>query len=496
MNARTLIFPNQLFEANDAVKPDPLIVLEDPMFFGDFECPVAFHKQKIVLHRASMKAFEARMKKKRGRVQYVSYDKLRDKKTYEAFFAKLASDGVETIRHYWTGDTRLEQRLEKLCKRHHLKRIVADSPAFMKLQAELDDYFDSVKKYHQTPFYIEQRKQRGILLDRSGAPSGGKWTYDVENRERVPNNLKLPTIVSFGSNGFVREAKTYVDKNFSKNPGTTQNFRYPVTTDEAKKLLADFLKHRLEYFGRYQDGMRAGEPFLFHSLLSSSINTGLLTPDDVVSATLAYAKTHKIPLASLEGFIRQIMGWREFVRAIYVHEGDNQRTINFWKHKRAIPNSFYDATTGIEPIDDCIRKVLAHSYNHHIERLMLLGNFMLLCEFHPDEVYRWFMEMYIDAYDWVMVPNVYGMSQFADGGLMVSKPYISSSNYVRKMSDYRPGPWCDIWDGLYWRFIEKHRAFFLRNPRLSMMARVLDRMDPKKMARHRKNATSFLRGLK
>ena len=234
---------------------------------------------------------------------------------------------------------------------------------------------------------------------------------------------------------------------------------------------------------------------MFHSLLSPLINNGLLNPNYVVERSIEFALSNNIPINSLEGFIRQIIGWREFIRGVYILDGVKQRNSNFFDNQNKIPNSFYDGTTGIEPIDITIKKLLDTSYNHHIERLMILSNFMLLCEFHPTEVYKWFMEMYIDSYDWVMVPNVYGMGQFADGGLMSTKPYISSSNYVKKMSDYKSGEWTKIWDALFWRFIFKHKDYFSKNMRTVFMAKSLERMDNDKLSNHIKTAEKFLNTL-
>jgi deoxyribodipyrimidine photolyase-related protein len=214
-----------------------------------------------------------------------------------------------------------------------------------------------------------------------------------------------------------------------------------------------------------------------------------------VEETLAFAANNLIPLNALEGFIRQIIGWREFIRLVYEREGSRQRTTNFWQFTRKIPKSFWDGTTGIHPLDNVIKKTLTHAYTHHIERLMVVGNFMLLCEFDPNEVYLWFMEMYIDAYDWVMVPNVYGMTQFADGGLMTTKPYISGSNYLMKMGNWEKGEWQAIWDGLFWRFMHVHRAFFLSNPRLGMLVKTFDKMDPEKQKKHLSNAETYLNSL-
>ena len=250
----------------------------------------------------------------------------------------------------------------------------------------------------------------------------------------------------------------------------------PNDYQQSIEWLNDFLDQRFHDFGVYEDAIVDSEHFLNHSVLTPMLNVGLLTPLQIIDSALEYAAQNDIPLNSLEGFIRQIIGWREFIRGIYVAKGTEERNRNFFQHKRKIPPSFYDGTTGIIPIDTTIRKLLKTGYAHHIERLMILGNFMLLCEFDPDEIYRWFMELFIDAYDWVMVPNVYGMSQFADGGLMSTKPYISSSNYLKKMSNYKKAQWQEIWDALYWRFIDKHREVFNKNIRMKFMVSMYDKM--------------------
>jgi deoxyribodipyrimidine photolyase-related protein len=225
------------------------------------------------------------------------------------------------------------------------------------------------------------------------------------------------------------------------------------------------------------------------------LNIGLLSPSQIIDKAIAYARDHDIPVNSLEGFVRQILGWREYIRAVYTAKGTTERKKNYWSHQRKIPPSFWSGTTGIVPVDDAIKRLLSTGYNHHIERLMVLGNFMLLCEFDPDEVYKWFMEMYIDSYDWVMVPNVYGMSQYADGGMMSTKPYISGSNYIMKMSNYAKGEWSEIWDALFWRFIYKHKEMFAKNPRMSMMAVQVNKMDEEKLKQHLNRAEMFLSSL-
>jgi deoxyribodipyrimidine photolyase-related protein len=245
-------------------------------------------------------------------------------------------------------------------------------------------------------------------------------------------------------------------------------------------------------FGPYEDAILGENSWLHHSVLTPMLNAGLITPQEIIDRSLVYAEKHHIPINSTEGFIRQIIGWREFIRGMYMAKGSDQRNGNFWGFTKKIPDSFYTGTTGIDPVDITIKKVLQTGYCHHIERLMVLGNFMVLCEFDPGEVYRWFMEMFIDAYDWVMVPNVYGMSQFADGGLMASKPYISGSNYLLKMSNFKKGRWQDVWDGLFWRFMDVHRDFFLSNPRLGMLVHTFDKMPDEKRQKHLENGELYL----
>ena len=223
----------------------------------------------------------------------------------------------------------------------------------------------------------------------------------------------------------IREARDYVRQQFPDAIGSDRPFLYPTDHSSAKRWLEGFLHERLAKFGDYEDAISQRHRVLFHSVLTPMLNIGLLTPAQVVAAVMPFAET--VPLNSFEGFIRQVIGWREFIRLVYRRHGGAQRSRNFWGFSRPMPDAFYDGSTGIPPVDHVIRQVLQSGYCHHIERLMVLGNFMLLCELHPDAVYRWFMELFIDSYDWVMVPNIYGMSQHADGGLMTTKPYLSGS---------------------------------------------------------------------
>jgi deoxyribodipyrimidine photolyase-related protein len=265
---------------------------------------------------------------------------------------------------------------------------------------------------------------------------------------------------------YVQEAKEYVRKNFADNYGLLDTYGYDVTHRDAELLLKDFVTHRLSLFGPYEDAISDTHTHIQHSVLSPYLNVGLLTPKQVLDAVLE----HNAPIQSVEGFVRQVLGWREFIRAMYDIYGVEMRTKNFFGHTKKLPQEFWTADTKNKVLDTTIERVLAHAYCHHIERLMILGNYMLLSETDPYDVYRWFMELFIDSYDWVMVPNVYGMSQFADGGIFATKPYICASNYIQKMSNYKKdGVWDKEYDQKFWEFLKKHKDFFSKNPRFKML---------------------------
>ncbi len=454
-----------------------------------------------MLHKLSMSAYKLRLEQEGYEVEYI--DSLDDRARIEIFICSLKSEKKYTIHTCLPSDYLLERRLNRSIQKQGFEWIKYDDPGFLTSRKNATDFFENRKRLHQTDFYIAQRKEHGVLLTPSGEPEGGKWTYDTENRKKLPKNFTIPKIHGFEKNELFKKCFKEVKKQFGSNPGhlsLEQEWVWPWTHEMAKQALQEFLKTRFELFGDYEDAIEKNENYLFHSLLSPALNTGLITPQEIIEhAENAYSKK-SIPLNATEGFIRQILGWREFMHQVYQYKGCTQRTSNYWKHTRKIPTSFYTGETGIEPIDDAIKKLLDTSYLHHIERLMVLGSFFALCEFDPDEVYRWFMELFIDAYDWVMVPNVYGMSQFADGGLITTKPYICSSNYIFKMSNYKKpkageNTWDVIWDGLFWRFMDKHRKTLVKNPRLSMLIKTFDKMPDEKKSKLLNAAEEYLRKL-
>ncbi len=486
----SLVFPNQLFEESIVhdLKLDTYVI-EENLFFKHFN----FHKQKLLFHRSSMIHYKNFLEDLEINVNYIeSSEEISD---IRKFILSLEND-INKIHLINPIDNYLERRIKSSCKKKGIQSVFYENPSFINNEELMKKFFrKDKKKFFHMNFYKEQRIDLGILID-DGNPEGGIWSYDDMNRMRFPKDKKPPKISYPGENLIYKEAKAYIEKEFDGNVGEIHyNIVYPYDFESAKKWFKDFLKNRFHYFGPYEDAVVKDERVLNHSLLSPLINSGLLNPKFIINESIRFYKKHNIPLNSCEGFIRQIIGWREFIRGVYEVKGSYERTHNFWNFSRKIPESFYNGTTGIEPVDDSIKKVIKSAYSHHIERLMVIGNFMLLCEFDPDEVYRWFMELYIDAYDWVMVPNVYGMSQFADGGLMSTKPYISGSSYILKMSDYKKDKWCEVWDGLFWNFMNKQRDFFVKNPRMRMLISSFDKMDESKRSIHLENAESFLKKL-
>ena len=493
MKILNIIFPNQLFDKSPLLKYEgDFLLIEEYLFFSQFK----FHKQKLSFHRATMKYYESYLISKGKKVIYISSQEENHdiRELFKSEFIKtyIEINFIDPV-DYW-----LNKRIFAGLNSLGVKYNKHTNPNFISDQDELKSFFKAdKKKFFQTSFYKEQRKKHKILIDKHEEPIGGKWTFDSENRKKYPKGKSAPKIVFPSSDEIRLESMEYVESNFKSNYGDscTEKISYAISHKEANQWLKQFIEVRFAEFGTYEDAIVSDEIFLNHSILTPMLNVGLICPKDIVNEAIAAFKKNNIPINSVEGFIRQIIGWREFMRGMYVTKGRQQRTSNFWGFTRKIPKSFYTGETGIVPIDDTIKKVIETGYCHHIERLMILGNFMVLCEFDPKEVYKWFMELFIDAYDWVMVPNVYGMSQFADGGLLSTKPYISGSNYIIKMSNYKKDKWCETWDGLFWSFMDKHRDFFLKNPRLGMLVRTYDKFNEEKKTLHKSNAENYLNAL-
>lgn len=435
-----------------------------------------FHKHKIIFFLAAMRHYADELKQQKIKVHYENLNPKEKDCFEEKLLDIITQKKIRKIFIFEIEDKFFEKRILNCLENISLEKEIITSPLFLTSRENFSAYLKKNRKPFMKTFYEDQRKKLNILIDSEKNPTGGKWSFDEDNRLKLPADLNPPSFANFPENKITQTVKKICDEFFADHLGSSENFWLPVTRSDAEKWLAHFLKNKLHLFGPYEDALAIHSDFVFHSILTPFLNTGLLTPNDVIEKTLEYSQHHHIPLNSLEGFIRQIIGWREFIHGIYQNFSDQQETTNFWQHNKKLSPTWYTATSGIPQLDRTLKKVIDFGYAHHIERLMVLGNLMLLLEIHPHEAHRWFMEMFIDSSDWVMGPNVYGMALFSDGGIFATKPYICGSNYWRKMSGEKSDVWCDAIDGLYWQFIEKNKMFFAKNPRLSMMTKTLEKM--------------------
>jgi len=474
-----LILGDQLFSP-EHFKPFqgmPAFMCEDYGLCTHFR----YHKLKIALFLSAMRNFADNPKIKA--LVKITYHRLSAKiDRNKDFFSRLKDfteeNKITTLHCFEIEDKFFETSVQKFCDKNKITIQTHRTPAFLFSRDDFKTYLKSVRKPFMKTFYERQRKQTGILMTKAKTPVGGQYSFDEENRKPYKNETPVPELKKTKTS-IRKDVIDLINTHFTDHPGELTEFIYPTTHQDARSWLKSFIAHRLEHFGRYEDAIHSEHPFLFHSVLSPMMNTGLLTPKEVIDAALSAYEEGRVPLNSVEGFVRQVMGWREFIRGIYRNFSDELEERNFWNHHRKLGREWYDGSTGLPPVDDAIKKVTRYGYLHHIERLMIISNTMLLSGIHPKEAHRWFMEMFIDSADWVMAPNVYGMGLFSDGGIFATKPYICGSNYWLKMSNYKKGPWCEKIDQLFWNFIGEHRNFFLKNPRLSMMVRTYDKMKSK-----------------
>lgn len=485
-----LVYPHQLFADGPLLAPGrPVYLIEEPLLLSQYR----FHVQKRILHRASLRAYADRLRAAGHEVRYVEHARIA---RTEDIATVLEADGVTAAVAYEPIDDWLETRLSAALAERGIALELLESPMFLTDRAACRAYAARARgRLRMRDFYAWQRRRLGVLVDEDGAPAGGRWSFDTENRKRIPADHPVPPDPAPSANPYVAEARDYVVRAFPDAYGTADAFFYPVTHEEAATWLSAFLAEKLRDFGPYEDAITTRGAVLYHSVLSPLLNVGLLTPRQVLDATLAHAERASVPLPSLEGFVRQVIGWREFVRLSYLVQGRAQRSRNALRATRPLPESFWTGTTGIEPIDHTVLSVLRHAYAHHIPRLMVMGSFMTLAGIRPDDAYRWFMELFIDAYDWVMVPNVYGMALYADGGLITTKPYVASSAYLRRMADYPRGDWEAAWDALFWRFVGAHEAAFAQSGRLGFVRIQYKKMSAEKRAAYATRAEAFLASL-
>ncbi len=473
MNELFIVLGNQIFH---------------PKYFKNFKSSLFFlaedyelctfqkhHKQKIIFFLSAMRSFRDELNNLGFNV---IYHKIEDKIFNVDYIKKIniviKDKKIKRVNFFEIEDKPFEKKFLSFLKKEKIDFQILKTPMFLGERKDFNDYLLKSKKPFMASFYKNQRIKFNILVNKDKSPKGGKWSFDTENRKKLPKTIKLPHQPVFNQTEHTKKLKRIVQKKFSKHPGDSEQFWIGTTRKDAQLVLKNFLKNKLSLFGDYEDAVDQRDNILFHSALSPFINIGLITPNEILNELSKFEK--KVSINSYEGYIRQLIGWREFMRGIYQNFDNTMQKSNFFNHKNKMKNSWYEGTTGLDPLDHAINNAKNYAWSHHIERLMILSNIMNLCEIQPTQVYKWFMEMFMDSSDWVMSPNVYGMGLFSDGGIFATKPYICGSAYFLKMMDFKKGSWCNVMDGLYWRFIEKNKTFFLKNPRLSMMVRILEKM--------------------
>lgn len=421
-----IILPNQLFDIKYIDKKTNKIILwEHSQYFKKYK----YNKKKIMLHRASMKYYYDYLKKNRYKIDYVEFNKKMDFK----FGSK---------NKYYMFDPIDKIKINKFIN-------IIESPNFLLTKNIYEEYRKKTNKFFFYNFYMWSKKKINIIPNIK--------SKDKENREIIKNKIKLPPKPKTNTNKYIREAKKYVEKHFKNNYGNTDNFIYPISHKYAKKWLIQFINKKFKQFGKYQDYIDKNNSYLFHSLLSSSINIGLINPIEIINLIKKYK--NKIPINSYEGYIRQLF-WREYQRYCYLYY--NFKNKNYFGNKKKLTNSWYTGKLGILPVDDAIKVGFDTGYLHHILRLMIVGNFMNLNRIHPWEGLKWFMEFSCDSYEWVMYQNVLDMVFFVSGGETMRRPYISSSNYILKMSNYKKDDWSVKWNKLYYSFVKKNKKKLMK----------------------------------
>ena len=467
------------------------------------ECTyVKHHPKKIVLVLSAMRHFAEAL---RARGVHVEYVRLDDNANTGSLRGELlrAVERLQPERVVVTecGEWRLEEDMRGWQAAAGLEVEIRDDTRFLCRRQEFRAWAGKRKGLRMEFFYREMRARHGLLMDGDG-PAGGRWNFDPENRKPLPKTINPPPVPSFEPDETTAAVMTLVQGRFGSHFGDVDGFALPVTAAQAEAALADFVLNRLPLFGDWQDTMKTGQSTMYHALISTSLNTGLLDPLAACQAAEAAWRAGAAPLNAVEGFIRQILGWREYVRGVYWLKVPEYRHLNGLEATRPMPWLYWSGETLMNCMYHGINDTKAHAYAHHIQRLMIMGNFALIAGLDPDDVDEWYLVVYADAYEWVEMPNVRGMALHADGGIMGSKPYAGSGAYINRMSDYcrrchydvkvAVGPRACPFNALYWDFIGRHAERFRPNPRMSLPLRSWDRMDPERQAALRTQAAGWL----
>lgn len=467
---------------------------------------VRHHKKKIALVFAAMRHFATELRRDGWSVDYVTLDDPNNAGSLAQEVARavsrLAIDRVVVVQ---PGEWRLVTEIGNWGDFLGIPVTVLEDNRFIVSHARFNDWAGGRKQFRMEYFYREIRRETGLLMTDSGEPEGGRWNFDVENRKTMSPDFFLPLPTQFEPDEITQEVLNLVGSRFADHFGDLSPFWFAVSRAQAEASLDAFIESFLPHFGDYQDAMVDGERFLYHSVLSTSINIGLLNPLAVCRAAEQAYYNGKAPLNAVEGFIRQIIGWREYVRGIYWLEGPSYAERNFLQAARALPGFYWTGNTRMACVRAAVLQTKEEAYAHHIQRLMVTGTFALLAGVRPKEVHEWYLAVYADAFEWVELPNTLGMSQYADGGLLASKPYAASGTYIDKMSDYcgncsykvklKHGEGACPFNFLYWDFIARNDEKLRGNPRLGMAYRTWDKMKDETKQGHRDSAKQFLDSL-
>lgn len=488
MKRALILYPHQLFPVSELPEVDVVVMVEDPVFFGiEPEHQLAVHRQKLILHRASMRRYvEEVLWPAKIDVEYVSLDvflKAGD------VFDKLKK--AQTIYIFDPVDESLTERLLN-ARREREGSVTIEflpSPNFYLKEREIRTFFAEGPKSF-LDFYQWQRERFNILITDDFKPEGDEWMLPPTKPHALPEGTVIPGFGVYGSNPWVAEAIEYVGKHFPDNPGSV-DFVWPTNHEEAAKWLDDFVQSRIDDFATYHDTLDNDAAWLYHSALSVPMNIGLLSPQQVIAAVLARHEHKPIPLPSLERFVRKLLGHREYLRAQYILRASDMHSSNPLKQQRRLTPSWFSGGLGIPPFDDALRKLHARAYIHDAERTKIVAQLMILAEINPEDVRRWFRELSIDGFDWVVASNVYAIEHFLEPGSLFGVP-IAPASALLAVSPYERDEWCNIWDGLYWGFVEKHRDALQKNPDTRVLVQRLDRLaaDHKRIIHYR--AADFL----
>ncbi|WP_284263780.1 cryptochrome/photolyase family protein [Roseicyclus amphidinii] len=494
-----LILGDQLSEEiaalREADRATDTVVMAEVMDEASY---VPHHPRKIAFLFAAMRKFAAHLEGQGWRVRYTRLDDPDNAGSIPGELLRRAEEtGATEVLAIEPGEFRLIAALEDCPIPVHL----FPDDRFLCSHAEFDQWAEGRKELRMEWFYREMRRKTGLLMA-GDKPEGGKWNYDHDNRKPAPDEITFRGPMQFTPDDTVEEVLALVEARFPENFGTLRPFWFATDRAQARQALAHFTAHALPRFGDYQDAMLDGNRFLYHAVISMYLNAGLLGWQEICEAAEAAYTAGDAPLNAVEGFIRQIIGWREYMRGIYFREGPDYTRRNALDHQRKLPGFYWTADTDMRCMARAIEQTRDEAYAHHIQRLMVTGNFALLAGIDPHEVHEWYLAVYADAYEWVEAPNVIGMSQFADGGIVGSKPYVSGGNYINKMSDYCKGCAYEVgektgdkacpFNYLYWAFLHRHRDRFGKNPRMAQMYRTWMRMSDEKRQATLDSAEAFL----